>query len=44
MIFAGANLFGYGFTDTPEGREVNVRGKPAEDLAGQWARAISSNS
>lgn len=44
LIFAETNLFGYGFADTPEGSEVNVRGKPAEDLAGQWARATSSNS
>lgn len=37
----GVNLFGYGFTDTPEDREVNPRAKPAEDVATAWAKKIS---
>lgn len=37
---AGVNLFAYGFTDKPLAREIDIRGKPAEDLASAWARAI----
>ncbi len=39
---AGVNLFGYGFTDSPEAREPDIRGKTAEDLASSWAKAISA--
>src|SRR3989338_5298203 len=40
----GVNLFGYGFTDTPESRDVDIRGKPAEDVASAWAKKIGKNN
>jgi len=36
----GVYLFGYGFTDSPEAREIDVRAKPAEDTVNAWAKAI----
>jgi hypothetical protein len=36
----GFALFGYGFTDTPLGRDVVPNGKPAEALSSAWAKAM----
>ena len=40
---AGVYLFGYGFTDLPEAREIDVRAKPAEDTVSAWAKAIRNH-